>query len=862
MPRIGVAVILVIFSAICITCGGGGSPTSPNDSGTDPKAFTVTGSILTSADAGIPDVSVTLSGNSVNMTTTSNADGKYTFSDIASGSYSITPQKNGYVFTPASIQASVSGSDVTVSAVIGAQSGGTIDEKDIQGRIVDATGKGIEFVRVSLEKDGDSEFYRIITTNENGEYSFESIGSGTFTVKPLSPLFGDMTFSPASITVTFSGTPLTITDIVGSETATEPTYAVSGKVLDATGTGIASAELRIYLLGEDDLISVELSDSQGNYRFSGLSAGTYEIYVYKENVGFTKEKLTITISGADAVAEEFTVSGGGTTTHPVSGRIADAQGNGASGVTVYLVPFTEDGQGSSTIARTDNNGFYFFSGISAGVYKIQPLPSGADVSPAAYLQYYNGSQAIGGDFALIADNTAQSLTVSGTIRDQNNNPINTGSVKLMFHGIRISEGFLNDSGQYVIRDVFDAAYEALPSLQNYSALPASRNVTVSGSSVSGIDFTATSTLPTFTFSGRLIDSFGDPLVGATITVKDQQNKTYTLTTDAKGKYSLSGLTDQEYILTPAMNNFTFGVFSRTVKFNGADKTVVDWAGVSLQYNASRTGIIGYVKDKTGTGVSGVTVTLTDVLGYKKTNVTTTEGSYYFDNLVIGQYTITVAKDDLTFTPSVQTIRTENELLNEAPDFIANIESLAGKDIQGKVVDATGKGIEFIRVSLEKDGDSEFYRIITTNENGEYSFENIGSGTFTVKPLSPLFEDWLFSPESQRVTFAGTPLTLPDFAASPKPEEQKYEISGLVLTSTGVGISGAEVSIFKSDESGMLQGIITDSTGSFVFDNLDNGTYTIYVYMEGKTFVSTEVAITVNGSDVTAPSFVEVAKLSD
>ena len=55
---------------------------------------------------------MTLSGDA-SATTTTDSQGRYTFTGVADGNYTVTPSLTGYTFTPTSRNVTVSGADVT-----------------------------------------------------------------------------------------------------------------------------------------------------------------------------------------------------------------------------------------------------------------------------------------------------------------------------------------------------------------------------------------------------------------------------------------------------------------------------------------------------------------------------------------------------------------------------------------------------------------------------------------------------------------------------------------------------------------------------------------------------------------------------
>jgi hypothetical protein len=123
-------------------------------------------------------------------TVTANASGVYTFSGIANGSYTVTPTRAGFTFTPASQAVTVSGANATANFSSAAQPtftiSGTISGTGGPGATVNLTGAATATV----------------TANASGVYTFSGIANGSYTVTPTKAGF---TFTPASQAVTVSG---------------------------------------------------------------------------------------------------------------------------------------------------------------------------------------------------------------------------------------------------------------------------------------------------------------------------------------------------------------------------------------------------------------------------------------------------------------------------------------------------------------------------------------------------------------------------------------------------------------------------------------------------------------------------------
>lgn len=76
--------------------------------------YSISGSIKTSSGAGVANILVELSG-AKNANTTTDANGNFTFTDLESGNYTVTPQSEDYKFDPSSRTISNLSSNQTVN---------------------------------------------------------------------------------------------------------------------------------------------------------------------------------------------------------------------------------------------------------------------------------------------------------------------------------------------------------------------------------------------------------------------------------------------------------------------------------------------------------------------------------------------------------------------------------------------------------------------------------------------------------------------------------------------------------------------------------------------------------------------------
>jgi hypothetical protein len=118
-------IFMIISIAVLLAgCGGGGGEDNPSNS------YSITGSVSGVIQQG---VTITLSGAS-SASVTTNAGGNYTLSGLIDGSsYTVTPSKPGYSFSPPSINIIIDGANSTANNFIASSSGTAYSFADLNG---------------------------------------------------------------------------------------------------------------------------------------------------------------------------------------------------------------------------------------------------------------------------------------------------------------------------------------------------------------------------------------------------------------------------------------------------------------------------------------------------------------------------------------------------------------------------------------------------------------------------------------------------------------------------------------------------------------------------------------------------------
>jgi hypothetical protein len=125
----------------------------------------------------------------------------YKIKDVPNGSYTVTPGKAGYDFTPASTNVIVYGNDVARQSFMGATF-------FVSGSVKKVSGTPMAGVLMTLSGDAD----KTVTTDSNGRYKFNRIADGNYTITPAKDGFA---FTPSSITLGINGTSVKGQDFMG-----------------------------------------------------------------------------------------------------------------------------------------------------------------------------------------------------------------------------------------------------------------------------------------------------------------------------------------------------------------------------------------------------------------------------------------------------------------------------------------------------------------------------------------------------------------------------------------------------------------------------------------------------------------------
>lgn len=315
---------------------------------------------------------VSLSG-SVSASTTANSNGNYSFSNVAAGSYTVTPAKNGVAFSPSSKSVSVGGSSMTVnfSATPMLQS---IHIGAPMSSI--AIGTTDQFAATGTYTDGSTQNLTSSVTWSSSNPTDASI-SGAGLADGLAPGTSNISASLTGITsnafaMTVTGTTATLQSIA----VTAPSSSLvtgSSETLTATGT---------FSDGTTQNLTNTASWSSSNSSAVSIAAGALA-----RAAGVGQSLISATQSGITG-----SVSIAATAT--ISGNVSPAASG--SGTTVAL------GGAAAATTIADANGNYSFTIVANGAYTVTPAKSLYSFSPANSSVTVNNANVSGVNFAVAA----------------------------------------------------------------------------------------------------------------------------------------------------------------------------------------------------------------------------------------------------------------------------------------------------------------------------------------------------------------------------------------------------------------------------------------------------------------------------
>ena len=600
-----------------------------------PSTYTISGRMLDSTGAGLAGVAVSDGTRS----TLSDASGNYSISGVPAGSYTLTPNKSGYTFTPATIAVTVSDANLA-----GQNFAGTVipNTYTVSGQIRDGGGNPIAGVILT---DGT----RSAFSDASGSYTIAGVPAGSYT---LTPARQGYTFFPATRSVTVTTGNLTGEGFLAI--ALPSTFTIAGQVLDSRGNPLAGVVI-------SDGSRTTISGANGAYQLTGAPPATYTVTPSKRGYRFDPPSRSVVLSTENAAGQNFSAAAEPLAAGALAGVVfEDRNFNGrqeAGEPGIASVPITRL-QHDSEQARTttDGSGVYSFAGLVPGSHTVRiTLPSGYAATGASEqtVNIVSGA-ATAASFGV----QAQGMIAGAIFEDRNGNGrqesdetgIGGVMVSLTGNGAPVQGTSTGSDGLYSFANTAPGAYRVSiePPAGSVAAAFNQSQVTLPPGGAAGASFgiQMQGSIGGALYQDRngngQIDS-GDPGIdGILVNLTDASGQISATTTNAAGAYQFTGLIPGIYRVQPAVPGAwrAQSAIDRAVILGSGGAAAANFgylpggtiAGVTFQ-DRDGDGVQRF--DEPGVGDAALYVLQNGVL--LTTTVTGSDGAYQVTGLAAGNY---------------------------------------------------------------------------------------------------------------------------------------------------------------------------------------------------------------------------------
>ena len=926
-------------------------------------------SSYTDGEEGFKDITVELlrPDGSVVATTTTDADGNYSFTRLAAGDYTVKVTKAGAIADLTQTEDPDATKDST-SGTVTLNAGNPVQENINFGYVKKHSISGTVYLDQNRDKtkntgdiaqsgvtvklvDPSGAVVATTTTDADGNYSFTGLNDGTYTVQvdKTGPLAStEQTEDPSgngdsrSQAITFTRSDPDVTNV---NFGYAEDYTVSGTVYydkDRSET-LNNSEpgfdgITVKLLGEDgSVVATTTTQADGTYSFAKLPAGKYTVKVepsdllkkleQTEDPDGTKDNTSGVVQVSHDNPSVKNVNFGYATNYTIKGTVyrdADRSETLEDGEKLYqgvTVDLLDNAGNVVATTTTDAHGAYAFTNLEEGTYKVRVRKEGpiADLvqteDPDGTKDNTSGDITLelndpikeNVNFGYISDNS-----ISGTIyRDDNrSNSLNGGeagypaqTVQLLDKDGQVIATTTTDAngnysfdnlpdGTYSVKVVKDGALTDLEQTEDPDGTKDSASEPIvlneDNPTKKNVNF---GYVPDYFIKGTIyrdgnrsgaLDAGEKLYEGVTVNLVDADGTVVaTTTTDADGSYSFDKLPAGTYSVTVVQDGPIAGLeqtgdpdatkdnASEPITLNNVNPSTTDVnfgyiADNSLSGTVYRDDSRNGDQDGTEPGYSGVTVQLLDASGnVVATTTTDANGTYSFSKLPDGTYSVKVVKDgELADTEQTEdpdatkdnasepvTLGEDNPTKDHidfgyVPDY--SIHGLVYRDGDRNETHGAGeKGYANQTVEL-RDKDGKVVATTTTDANGAYSFSKLPAGDYTVKvvkdgALTDL--DQTEDPDSTKDSASGV-ISLSNDHRTRTDVNFGYiannSINGTIYRDgdrdgrkgdTEGRYSGVTVQLLDKDGK-VIATTTTDKDGKYSFEHLPDGTYSVKVVKDG------------------------------
>ncbi|MGL5417338.1 MAG: SpaA isopeptide-forming pilin-related protein, partial [Clostridium sp.] len=761
--------------------------------------------------------------NNFSKEITTGSNGVASLSNLAWGTYTIKETKapTGYTLNPeaqtVTIDASNAAKVQNVNVVDGQVTG--------KLQIVKTNEAGTEKLKgATFTVTGPNGFNKTVITDNNGEANLDNLAWGTYTITETS--------APAGYTL--NKTPQTV-DITG-QSASKVQIAIfkDSQVLGSlqvTKTGANNAKLKgaeFTVTGPNGFSKVITTNDEGVASLNDLAWGTYTIKETKAPVGYTlnNQAQTVTIDANNAAK----VQNINVVDTQLNGAIQIVKTNEAGTEKLQGATFTVTGpNGFSKTVTTGSNGEANLNDLAWGTYTITETSAPTGYTLNKTPQTIQVTNATVGQVQVATFKDSQVLGNLQIVKTGINNTKLQGATFTVTGPNKFSTTVTTDkNGVASLKDLAWGTYTVTetkaPAGYNLDTTP--KTVTIdadNAAKLQTVDVQDSETTGTLVIektditnqkevAGAKINISGTSLNGQKVDINFTSGTTPTKFTLPAGTYTYKEVdAPVGYQINTTVGHFTIDKQGQIVKADVQDSRILG----SLQ-------VI-----KTGADnakLPGAEFTITGPNGFSKVVTTNNEGVANLENLAWGTYTVKETK-----APVGYKLNDQAQTVTIGADNAAKLQTItvSDKQILGQISitktneDGSKKlqGAEFTVT-----GPNGFSKVVTTNNEGVATLDNLAYGTYTIKETkAPV--GYNLNSDTQTVT-----ITKENAAEVKNISEKDTQTTGtLVIEKTDITnqkeVAGAKIEITGTSLTGeKIEKSFTSGTTPTKF-TLPAGTYT-------------------------------------
>ena len=629
----------------------------------------------------------------------------------------------------------------------------------LNGRVIDNYDKPVCNAAMILDNHCNSHTILKTITNESGDFQFKSLPAGNYTLSATAPNF-------------FPGEPLRIIipvidpvncRLIQMEKIKGRVLSLAGQkeITGATVTIIAqqpdhkkeiSGEV---ILGTTPAFLPQITDNQGNFIFTELHPGFYDLQIEANSFFTHRENHIRTNSSNLDIRLNKTATLDAEVTDQFDKPILLAN------VALSLI------KGNGIIQKkqyTAQNGLCTISGLQPGIYKLE-------ASAENYRKNDNSTCIT----ELVYDQQKIKLilqeilfSISGHVKENDSNrPVPGISIvaAMRTQGVfykrystedaQSPQAKTDETGFYQIKDLSRGEFLLRESRIDLNRQPYSlemdnlstadgRNVTIADHDVTDIDFTA---VKSTSISGHILDPTGNPINQALVQIKymGRELDLWTAQSNEKGEYSLQRLPGFYQVKETKLR-----VTASHPEYGGGQSQEILYSpgkmleGIDVILSKGGTGMI---KGTVRCGENPVKKEFYKPVFYDQEGLNTykankvEDGSFTFENIPFGDGELSIESDEY------ENDRYEVILSKDSPvqQVTINLVKMENQTISGTVFDSKNRPLS--NVSVRAVGiEARNLPLIETDSAGKYCFKGLHTAPYTLffeMQSAPKYRAWLF-----------------------------------------------------------------------------------------------------------------------